>query len=82
METKKVSPKYPKSKICPFMSGGGYTRYCTGSCALIVDEYDYDDDGNITAHWQRCAFKDMLFNFSSIDNSMSIIAQTRRVIPL
>lgn len=64
-----------QKKVCPLMTDGHRMRYCNSACALIVDEFDYDDEGNVRNHWTRCAFKDMLFDFSSIANSADLIAR-------
>ena len=56
------------AKICPFLSEAKLWHACTEKCALSCATHDYDDDGQVIKTYDKCAFKELIFELMKMSH--------------
>ena len=60
------------SKICPFLSDANIRHECTEKCALSCATHDYDNDGQVVNTYDKCAFKELIYELMRITHPMDV----------
>jgi len=61
------------AKICPFLSDANIRHECSEECALSCAKHDYDNDGQVVRTYDKCAFKEMIFELAKLASANSHI---------
>lgn len=59
------------SKICPFLSDANIRHECTEKCALSCATHDYDNDGQVVNTYDKCAFKELIYELAKMAHCMN-----------